>query len=256
MLFKVIVLAFLLTIPLHAQVPDNSLGLVAMYHMNELKGSRVYDSSPYRNDATFDNAPVWVLGVEGYCLQMNGSNTSITAVTQTWISFATNNRLTFSLWVFPYTVATTQGLFHKSVGFATFEYECELKTDSTIAFTALDNGGSFVVYCNTTLKAVKNRWNHIIVAMDSSSKDKFMMVNGVLEPSPGGGGGGSPQNGGGSLSIGKCWHGNNMSGLIDEFAVFNRFLTDGEAKNIYYEGLGVHRIIGLLNLWNRLYQYL
>jgi hypothetical protein len=225
--------------PLTIVTTTLNVGLVAYYSFND--GSAT-DLSGYNNNGLIQGATS-VAGISGNCFQFYGSH-NIQIPHSNVINFASNQDFTISVWVKIPTIQNNTGapdnnIYLKGSEAATnWRYPYVLRVNNQTAPSYI--GGVYGTRydgnsagCNHDAPAGagllnNNQWQNVVYS--KSGYDVKMFVNGVINVT-------QPDNTtntcGTQNNSNLCLGCNSFTGLIDEFRIYNRSLTDIEIQQLY-----------------------
>jgi hypothetical protein len=203
--------------------------LIGLWHFNEITGATtVKNSKTSTNDSFLLNSPIATAGTPGKlssALLFNGGSVikSATSVAVTPGAF------TVSMWFTKSTAPTESVLCFWTTNNTTAATDCPLRI-STVARVRIANTS----YAgNTTIN--DGLWHHLVVVSDSGSLSTKVYIDGVLETFAS-----APPNF--STASSFVYLGSNVgnagsfTGAMDEFAIWNRVLSAGEALELYKRG--------------------
>ncbi len=154
--------------------------LAAHWAMNEGSGTILIDSSTNNNNATLLGNPVWVDGVRGQALSLNGSTQYCTAADNA--SLDISNAITLAAWIKP-EIQNTQYLIKKALIGSVDGYELSLSSDGRVfaRFNQAASGDAYRLNSRISYPRDGNTWVHVAAAYDGASLKLY--INGVLDTS-------------------------------------------------------------------------
>ncbi|MGB3006040.1 MAG: LamG-like jellyroll fold domain-containing protein [Chitinophagaceae bacterium] len=213
--------------------------LVAHWKMDETTGSTLDDATSNNNDATTVNSPVFVTGVQGNALQLNGTTQNATAPNSPTLDIngaGTLSGITLAAWINPAnSTATTQNIIKKANTSGISDgYELSLASAAStwpqkvfFRLNQFTSGDGFRVNSTTLYPLNGSAWMHIAATFDGTKMKLY--INGIQE------GGDLPGPAGGIVSntlgvgIGAQPDGSSkFMGLIDDARIYNKALTAAE----------------------------
>jgi len=242
---KTLILLFALASHGYAgQLSSSYPGLVSLWHLNDGTGTAAVDAKGVQNGASFSGA--WTDNYFGKGITLTAANTFVSVAHNAVYNIA---HPTVMIWVYQTGTSIqayqTAGAFIKDYNGKVPFYLGALSSEGTgfhyytgawhSAVLGRDLGGG--VYQVSKWRFPINRWLFLVGTYDGATL-KFY-VNGLLE--------GSTvdataiQYNTNNIDIGEAgWADYFFQGRLDEAALFNRALTQGEIQRIYTEGLGRH----------------
>jgi hypothetical protein len=214
----------------------------ALYHMNELSGSNVYDSSGNNRNGTVSGSPDWVAGKLNNSFQFNGAGhyMNMSAIA----NFERTDNFTYEFW-FKTSLSTMEMVASKYDTVANKGLMIYL-TSGNIWFDFRTAGGYLAV---STVEAFNNSaWHHCAITYDGTFHPagvriyvdgisrNFTINKDTL--------GGSTMNNE-SFYIGKRSAGNFWNGLLDEFVIYNKTLNATEINYRYNNGTGTESMFSM-----------
>lgn len=136
----------------------------AVWHMNELSGTDVADSSGNSRDGTTINSPLWATGKLNNCLKFNGTNQYVNC--GDIANFEQTQAFSLEAWINLPTVAGTKVFMARKIGTPTFRGWEFLEVNGEVWFTLLNNTGVQVKWGNI----VADTWYHIIVTYNGNGR--------------------------------------------------------------------------------------
>lgn len=210
--------------------------LIGKWKMDEGSGTTLIDASNYRNDATTEGDPLWVTGVTGQALSLDG--TSQYAAVPDDASLDITGSITLAAWIRPKKQAL-QNIIKKAIIGSENGYELSLSTEGNVFFrfnqtTSLD---SFRLNSTGSYPDDGETWMHIAATYDGSSIIKIY-INGVenaskaLTAPP-------PINTNAlSLVIGaQSDASRKFFGTIDDVRIYNSALSAAQIRNFIYSNV-------------------
>ena len=219
-------------------------GLVAFWSFDEANESIIYDRSNSGNDATpqgfsWDSTSGYVDGHLNKSLKFDGTDNWVQAPLMSEIS-ATKD-YTISVWIKPkQSPSPSQYMIYQNTHGGTDRNGMNIEEDNVIKFGYYN--GSYESVSSDTITALGgyDKWYHIVGINDGGVASLY--VNGVKQT------GTSTfyaYTASDYMYIGKTSSDNNYyKGEMDEFAVYNRALSEEEALDLYYGQKNKHQLIG------------
>ena len=154
--------------------------LAAHWAMNEGSGNVLIDSSTNGNNAALAGNPLWVDGVRGQAVSLNGSTQYATAEDNASLDII--NAITLAVWIKP-EIRNTQYLIKKALIGSINGYELALSSDGRVfvRFNQATSGDSYRLNSSTAYPFDGNIWIHIAATYDGSSLRIY--INGSLDTS-------------------------------------------------------------------------
>lgn len=201
-------------------------GLIAHWKFDEGAGTTIADATEFDNDASFaTGTPEWIEGVRGYALRFDGTNDA-----QTDADFDPPATGAVAFWY-----RRDGSLSDQERPFGTGgDWEARQEIGGRMAF---DLGASpYVgseVFDTTSVAPDIGRWRHLVAQFDADTDAFEVYVDGVLDAS-----GTNTRNmveqAAARLSFGaRTGSSQRFNGALDDFRVYNRWLTAAEIANLY-----------------------
>ncbi len=214
--------------------------IVGIWKFDEGKGVTTKDSSGNGNDGALMNKPKWVDGKFGKALEFDGSSFVDTGNDA---SLQFDGDVTMVFWVRPESVSSgRQNIICKSYG---GEGCLTQEPDGRLSFYWGDCGGNCQPYVEVTRPSpgtfVDDEWIHVAETRNVSKREYKMYKDGEVTAEskwlkcgahPCGDSSPSALN----LLIGSGYAG-KYRGIIDDVAIFNVVLSEGEIQSIMDDGL-------------------
>ena len=208
------------------KIPEDTFtrGLVAYWSFDEGTGNIAYDISGNGNNGTIYGAK-WTKGKYGSALQFDGVDDYVEILDDDSLDINIQNgeKITIEAWIYPYTVTGERGIVSKRENYRLLLLGQSIKFQ-TFGWTASQN-----------LKVTANKWHHVVVTYDGTTKELNFYLDGSRETREN-----YSVNGGinpWKLYIGK---GHDFSyffhGIIDEVRIYNRALSAEEIRYHYNRG--------------------
>ena len=182
----------------------------------------------------FDGEPQggkYVEGKIGQAIELNGTNEWVN-ITKRMGSF---EEITFTHWVKCTGRENGWRVFFNVNGWKAGDIHYQLHPNNKVEFSIHSNPGGNDQFANFTVAGGEmNKWIHIATAYSATEKKIRFYINGELDNENDWGG--NP----GVLDPGRIgdWGGSRQwQGLIDEFAIFNTVLSEGDIKALMNDGL-------------------
>ena len=205
---------------------------VGMWLFNEGKGDVAKDSSEGKNDGTLVNSPKWVQGKFGGALQFNGSNNYVDCGDRANLSIT--KAITVQAWVeFGGSPSSAIIISKYGVSGSGLSYMLVINGDGGAPGKA-----SFFLsdWRHFSTQISDSKWHHLAATVSSEAIDLY--VDGKLDSALAGVASISASNS--TVTIGapnsNAW-GSSFNGLIDEVAVFNVALEEGDILTLMKKGL-------------------
>lgn len=246
---RLIIILALLPLTVFGQSLRN--GLVGHWTMEELSGSTLSDVSVAGNTSTMFNSPTVSAGKRGSGRLWNGSNQYAKTAGSSSFTFGTGD-YSLSIWFKANSIAApakviTRISYNTGVVSDQVATGFYLEVNLIIAHTRSSAGaiiGTSQSFTDTT------NWHHVVFVRKSSTAygwlDGAAMTGANAVP-----GGNFNCSSTGNVYLGA--HDNDaggasnfFSGLLDEYRIYNRALTDGEVKELYKLGMSRPNIFGKL----------
>ena len=173
----------------------------------------------------------FVDGQIGKAIELNGSNEWIT-IGKRMGSF---EEITFTHWVKCTGRENGWRVFFNATGWKAGDIHYQLHPNNKVEFSINGNPGGNDKFANFAVSGGElNKWVHIATAYSATDKKIYFYINGELDVEHDWGG--NP----GVLDPGRIgdWDGSRQwQGLLDEFAIFNTVLSEGDIKSVMNDGL-------------------
>ena len=207
--------------------------LVAHYEMEENGGGTLIDSTSNDNDATISGTPLWVPGITGLGLELDGTTDSAIALDDPSLDIA--NQITLAAWIKP-EIYATQDLIKKAIINNTDGYELSLSTtksgtdptEERVFFRINQSNGNLYRVDSVSKYPIDGTWIHAAATFDGTNLKIY--IDGVLD-------GTTPAVGqtiavnGLDLGIGnEPGSTRRFQGQMDDVRVYNRALSPSEIK--------------------------
>lgn len=227
-------------------------GLLAYYTFEEASGtienkSQSGDSVGTAGDGTVTGATYGATGILGDCLSYDGTNDKCTfgSTLSTFNNFQSSTaKFTIIMWLKPTSTANNDIILDQS-NFTSANKGASMRFEGTsgaMLFSVFNTNNTICSTGLTTLTAGAGSWHMIAVTYDyslGSANLKFSVDDSTRETDDTINAG-TDSNPSGNLTIGEAYAGNDnpYDGLIDEFSIWNRVLTDAEITTLYNSGSG------------------
>jgi hypothetical protein len=199
-----------------------SNALVGFWKMNEGSGQALFDETNFQNAAALNGSPVWVTGVNGLALRLNGVNQY--ALVPDAMSLDVSQGITIAAWIMPEKKAS-QYIIQK--GETVDGYEFGLLSTGKVSFRfnqitlPNDKVNSKAIY------PINGTWMHVAATFDGTQAKIY--INGILDKTQTF----SPptviKTNDSPLTIGsKNDGGSSLKGSLDDVRIFNYALSASE----------------------------
>lgn len=227
-----------LLVPMTLGSCADAQGRVAFWKLDEGSGGTAVDSAE-DHDGNLMNGPQWLVGRFGSALSFDGENDYVLMPFSGGFDFD-NRDFSLVVWVKTEDVySQTQDTRIVNYGGSTYnQYMLLCQNDGRVCFYVDAGGGSKNVYTNAAVD--DGKWHLIVAIRDNTSNRLKIYFDGEIQNTAIGGAGdlrnkeatrrfviGRRQKGGTGQTH------SYFEGVIDEIAVYNRALTDQEAKALY-----------------------
>jgi hypothetical protein len=232
----------------------NMAGNILLLHMNEQSGA-IVDYSGSGNNGTASGITYGTEGKMGTGLGFNGASSYINlGVNSIAPDLGSATGITLSAWIKPNSLQDSGDLSRNNIAdLITSNNETKTEYNSTI-YVTLRNGGK--IWCGgrslptegfqsiETAKTVTlGSWQHVVCVLDFTNKKVYVYYNGVKigESTASFGSNtfvsGNPSGSGrDAIGAAPALNGYFFNGTMDEFALWNRTLSDTEIANVYKRG--------------------
>jgi len=203
-------------------------GLVGHWTLDSKNTSNgtAYDSSGYDNNGTVNSVTSTQdskVGENAY--DFSGGN-GITV--QNDQSLQITGDLTITFWAKPFNISSArQNPIHKNY---TDEYTMTAETDGDLSFYFNDSDSSYNNYQAKDMFKNDNEWVYVTAVRDDGNEVVWYR-NGKLWQTDGYSGG-NPTESGGNVTIGDGYT-NPYNGILDDFRIYNRALSESEIFALY-----------------------
>jgi hypothetical protein len=204
--------------------------------LDENSGTTAKDTSGFGNHATI-SGPTWAMGKLGAALSFDGVDDYV--LTPNVRSLFSDESVTISVWFYP----TAAGVVVAELGQSTINtgwHDSQIEVLSTGEVRARVWNLSSVSLGTASF----NAWNHAVLRYDKAGLRLDGFLNGKRSASLVSGDRSAPWESGyglyyalGTTDSTNLGDGTYFNGLIDEFRVYNRPLTDAEVLLLYYNRL-------------------
>ena len=155
-----------------AKIPEDTFtrGLVAYWSFDEGAGDIAYDISGNGNNCTIYGAK-WTKGKYGSALQFDGVDDYVEILDDDSLDINIQNgeKITIEAWIYPYTVTGERGMVVKRENYRLLLLGQSIKFQ-TFGWTASQN-----------LKVTANKWHHVVVTYDGTTKELNFYLDGSRE---------------------------------------------------------------------------
>ena len=198
--------------------------LVTAFRMNQGSGTTLADVSGSGHTGTLVKGPTWVHGqtTYGHALSFDGLNDAVTVAHPGTYNFAAD--FTLETWVKRDVLGDQRHLF-STCTVATWKQGCKefyFNANNQLTF------GSFSTGDTVSSTIADTAWHHIAVTFTNSTQTMRFYVDGALATT-------APKaleadNPDHIMTVGNRLGDNSFSGLLDEFRIFSRVLTQTEIQ--------------------------
>jgi len=212
-------------------VSSSTADMVSYWKFNEGSGNVAYDAVG-DNDGTVIGATWTTSGVCGGALYFDGSYDYVIVPDDDTLDIT--DEITLEAWIKPEVTNIAYVLIKRSSAAGGVVYTLDIYPGKVRGFVVDPNGGNHGGIGTTTIKV--DEWQHIALTYDGTTVKIF--YNGVKEASSAFSG--TIATSTGSVEIGLYSGGAGppmFKGYIDEPAIYDRGLTEGEIKERYEDGL-------------------
>lgn len=206
-------------------------GLVAYYEFDEGSGAKILDSSGVGNDGAIVGNASWGAGKYNKAFQFDGA---------TYIDLAgedfqekPKDAISLCVWVNHEVSGEDKEIFECiGTGHTSGQYHVEISTSNTMRWFHRDETNTEVFNVRGFGNVPVGEWTHIAGTYDSASKKAALYINGALVQELDGTGADLSTDWAVSATIGQ--HGNVrwFKGLMDEFYMWSRALTESEIVKV------------------------
>jgi hypothetical protein len=218
-----------------ATTDPGAAGLVGHWKLDDASGTTAVDSSANANNGTLKAGPQWVAGYDGGALEFDGGNDYVELPIGSVISSLTNS--TFATWVnFSNTGGAWQRIFDFGNDTTAYMFLTpRLGMTGPMRFGITIGGGGSPEQMATAPATLPGGWRHVAVAIDADAGTITLYLDAAVVA----------QNTEATLSpvdLGVTtsnWLGRSQyavdafySGLIDDFRIYNRALTQAEIAHL------------------------
>jgi len=226
----VLYIAGVLTASSYAKIDPKTC--VGAWLFDEGKGDIAKDSSEGKNDGTLENSPKWVQGKFGGALQFNGANAHVDCGDRANLSIT--KTITVQAWVkFGGSPSSAIIISKYGVSGSGLSYMLVINGDGGAPGKASFFLGSWRHYIT---QINDNNWHHLAATVSSEAIDLY--VDGEVDSALAGLASISASNS--TVTIGapnsNAW-GSSFNGFIDEVAVFNVALEEGDILTLMNKGM-------------------
>ena len=200
--------------------------LVTDFRMNKGSGTTLTDASGSGHTGTLVNGPTWVHGqtTYGHALSFDGHDDAVTVAHPGTYNFGTAD-FTLETWVKRDVLGGGQRHLFSTCTVATWQPGCKefyFNAHNQLTFGSFSTGDTF----SSTI--ADTAWHHIAVTFTNSTQTMQFYVDGALATT-------APKaleadNPGHVMTVGNLLGDNSFSGLLDEFRIFSRVLTQAEIQ--------------------------
>jgi len=207
--------------------PAISSGLVAHYGLDEMQGATAHDQSAHQERAEIRGTAAWAPGQFGGALKLDGTTFG---ELKTTVNFDSKDRFSYGAWVNP--PSNEAGVILSRMKDDQGLRGWDLYLSDRKAFVHLiDTWDQNAIRVNTKAQLEVNKWSHVFVTYDGSSKAAGVKIyiNGKLAPQDV-----TSDKLTGTIRVDTPTHigrrnpGAPFKGLIDEVRIYNRELTATE----------------------------
>jgi hypothetical protein len=246
--FLLLLLPLFLLFPVVRATIDLTPNLYAHWSLDELNGTNVYDSSGNGRNGTTVNGPLWVAGKLNNSLQFNGVNQYVDM--GQIAGFQSSSPFSLEAW-FMTINGHTQIIMSKVAGAPQYAgYQLTTDTGGNIYFFLIsDYSSANYLEVRSTQTFADGTWHHIIVTYDGSSSAYHVVIyvddtsisltvlrdaltGNILNSA--------------DFYVAQGLFNYYFNGNLDELAVYNKTLSQGEVDFRWNSGNGTESMIGAL----------
>jgi hypothetical protein len=243
-LIILVILAELAFLPSFVRAVDLTPYFYAHWSLDESSGTNAYDSSGNNRNGTTVNNPVWVAGLLGNALQLNGVDQYVNFTDSSVGNFERNESFSIEFW---FKMNTTDSPFvyqNEIINKRTEDsegrgYEIILSPGDTV-WVMIGNATDMILDYSDTVNFTDMNWHQVIVTYDGSSsasgvyiyidsvKSQNILFDGLSENI----------SNVGNLNFGEEYESDYFNGLIDEVVFYNKTLNQSEVNFRWNDGAG------------------
>jgi hypothetical protein len=227
--------------------------LVAYWSFEEVDEDVLIDHSGNGNDGTINGDPEWVDGPCGKAMEFDGADDYIRVPNSESYNFANEDPFSISLWINYEAKGDYAGVMQKFNG--GYPFKVEVDTGNVLYCSIYDGTNN----PRANIGNVNGEWHHCVFMKDADNV--YSYLDGVLKATAANTITGQTSNTV-DLYIGARRLGNLMYlGMLDEIAIYNRFLTEdeiveaGNCKLPEVVGVAVEHADKLTTAWGCLKRY-
>ena len=200
--------------------------LVGYWNFNEGSGTKVNDSSG--NGFTgFANNTTWVSGIGGHALKFGSTSSVSIPDVANFLSTHNSSSIAHVAWIKTTTTSDAQITGEKQTH---IHSELQIESGGIVHFW-MENSADADFYVKSTTKVNDGAWHFIVGQYNYTTKIMEIWVDGKLEQR-------ATKNFEPMKTVNNFYIGygdtGHYSGIIDEVRIYNRTLTEGEIKELYY----------------------
>lgn len=236
-----------------------STDFVGAWPFDEGVGKKAVDISGKSGDATIQGTPKWVVGKFGSAVKFDGKSDYIEIKLPDIFNGIPKNDFTMAFWTNIQDISGSGTIWtrlmearYDDLNYIQFVIQIN---DGELGVNLVSDGVENTFIVNSPIKA--DTWYHVTATWIASKKTLGFYLNGVLQT----GVGTAPASPGTQkiLNIARRSDGNTdtyFDGIVDEFAIFNRALTEEEIKTLMSKGLRTLASVSssgkLINIWGKI----
>ncbi|MFA6095874.1 MAG: LamG domain-containing protein [Candidatus Paceibacterota bacterium] len=233
-----------------ATKPTNNLGIVGWWPLNEGTSTIAHDISGYGNNGTLTNmesATDWVAGRKGKALTFDGVDERIDLPN---MSSRITGSFTISFWTKVLSDQANERQFFSTYVNSSNEIGVSIASSNKFRFYTGASGSSNNVLDGTN-DVELNRWYHVTMVFDDSTKTKSRYIDGVFEASAA-----TTVTIGWPNTVSYISHmpaqSRQMNAVIDDFRIYSKALSPTEVAALYQAGQATRQTVsqsGLAGWW-------
>ena len=228
------------------------ISLYAWYHLNEVSGTNVADSSGNSRNGTTVNSPVWAVGKLNNCLQTNGGYINLGNIAD----FERTQAWSFDGWIKITTTNVINVIFTRNTTSPNRGIQIIVSTNNKLSVYMLNSYSAPTNYAGveTTNTITGNTWFHLAVTYDGSSlvsgikiyfNAALQSVSTLSDTLTGTTVTGTP-----AYIAARADMTYKLNGLVDEVAIFTKALSLSEIQYRYNSGSGTENMLAAYSQTN------